>query len=574
MGEQQNIASGFGNPATINPHGSTDELQATNDAIKEQLDALEQRYAQPNWFKIAAGFAKPQLGGFFASLGSAAEAQGENIEQQKRLAVPLAQMRSQLAIQNVQLGQRAKSDRIISDWQRQNPGQPVPPSVIQDAEAYAETPASIAARKSIENARAQETLRQTQIQNEVSRLNTLRSAGVSLTPNQIEWLQNSQSANLPQLDPNATKAVISGAGAQNASVTAPTAGTTPPAAKPVDNTPQVLPTITAPAGMSDKDRTARIEPLQTELQRLLTSPYLNDKDPEVRNRVLSDITLLTKQIQDAGGMLTTPKPNPNAWNPEDHIDSNTGKYKVTYSMPNIAGLTPEEAKLRVGNTTDDAKVAKDNAQQQVDKASVYGGNNDNFTKLETAIGGIKNRLNDPKLAPVRDQVFNILANPNNSELRRMVETAINSGFGFHSGVLNGSVNLDMDKIRKAQLNEQQQLYLQKMVGDLAIMNSMSRPMNESKTATQPGNFSLADIGQNWQVVRHLAEIAGHDLQYQREMHNAIQSGYKNTDEGSAARYHDVIQHSKEVHDANLRHGANLAAEDAAFNDVIKNLPKR
>ena len=45
----------------------------------EFAKALEKRYEQPNWFKVAAGFAKPQLGGFTASLGSAAEALGKLI---------------------------------------------------------------------------------------------------------------------------------------------------------------------------------------------------------------------------------------------------------------------------------------------------------------------------------------------------------------------------------------------------------------------------------------------------------------------------------------------------------------
>ena len=158
MAEQQNIAGGFGNLAAVNPHDSGEELQNTNQAIKDQLDALEARYSQPNWFKIAAGFAKPQLGGFVASLGSAAEAMGDTVEQQKKLAIPLAQMRSQLAVQDIQLKQRAKSDQIVSDWRKDHPGESVPASVVADANAYAETPASMAASKEIENNRAQQTL--------------------------------------------------------------------------------------------------------------------------------------------------------------------------------------------------------------------------------------------------------------------------------------------------------------------------------------------------------------------------------------------------------------------------------
>jgi len=76
---------------------SQEEQQDIMDARTTALDALEARYAQPNWFKIAAGFAKPQLGGFLASLGSAAQAQGETVEQQRALAPTVAVERAKLA---------------------------------------------------------------------------------------------------------------------------------------------------------------------------------------------------------------------------------------------------------------------------------------------------------------------------------------------------------------------------------------------------------------------------------------------------------------------------------------------
>jgi hypothetical protein len=74
-----------------------EEQQDIMDARTKALDALEARYAQPNWFKIAADFAKPQLGGFLASLGSAAQAQGETVEQQRALAPTVAVERAKLA---------------------------------------------------------------------------------------------------------------------------------------------------------------------------------------------------------------------------------------------------------------------------------------------------------------------------------------------------------------------------------------------------------------------------------------------------------------------------------------------
>jgi hypothetical protein len=73
-------------------------INATEDLIK----SLEARYAQPNLFNVAAGFLKPQLGGFAASLGSAGQALGENVENQRAIAPTIAKMRADLS--NQQLG--------------------------------------------------------------------------------------------------------------------------------------------------------------------------------------------------------------------------------------------------------------------------------------------------------------------------------------------------------------------------------------------------------------------------------------------------------------------------------------
>jgi hypothetical protein len=93
----------------------SDKQQELLDANEAGLAALQQRYAQPNWFNVAAGFAKPQLGGFFASLGSAAQAMGENLEKQRANELPVAQMRAQNAIMRNQFGQNQKA----ADLERQ-----------------------------------------------------------------------------------------------------------------------------------------------------------------------------------------------------------------------------------------------------------------------------------------------------------------------------------------------------------------------------------------------------------------------------------------------------------------------
>lgn len=85
------------------------DVQEYVTAREQGLKALEQRYANPNWFNVAAGFLKPQLGGFGASLGSANQALGEWQEKQRENLIPVSKMRSELALAKIALGQKLKA---------------------------------------------------------------------------------------------------------------------------------------------------------------------------------------------------------------------------------------------------------------------------------------------------------------------------------------------------------------------------------------------------------------------------------------------------------------------------------
>lgn len=112
---------------------SEEQLQSLKDAQQKAVEALEQRYAQPNWFKVAAGFAKPQLGGFLASVGSASEALGENVEQQRGQQLPIAQMRAQLAQTNLLMGQNKKVSEMLAERRAKN--LPITPEFVGEVTA-------------------------------------------------------------------------------------------------------------------------------------------------------------------------------------------------------------------------------------------------------------------------------------------------------------------------------------------------------------------------------------------------------------------------------------------------------
>jgi hypothetical protein len=128
--------------AKINPAGQKDPriASALNEAdASTQLyeKALRDRYAQPNWFKIAGAFAKPQLGGFLASLGSASDVVGQQVEQQRAIEPTIYRMRSEIAAKKVGLTQKSVADEMLEKWRKTNPGKPYPPQLVAEVEQLA-----------------------------------------------------------------------------------------------------------------------------------------------------------------------------------------------------------------------------------------------------------------------------------------------------------------------------------------------------------------------------------------------------------------------------------------------------
>jgi len=151
----------------------SDIQQELLDANEAGLAALQQRYANPNWFNVAAGFAKPQLGGFFASLGSASQALGENLEKQRANELPVAQMRAQNAIMRNQMQQTQYVNRLVAG----NTG-PVTDELVKEAVARApDAPATKALVDQLKTQRETQGLERQRIDTERAILTEMRGTG-------------------------------------------------------------------------------------------------------------------------------------------------------------------------------------------------------------------------------------------------------------------------------------------------------------------------------------------------------------------------------------------------------------
>lgn len=107
-----------GGLSSMNLYGKEQEdLQRIQDQTEKGMHELEHRYDNPNWFKVAAGFAKPQLGGFLASLGSASEAMGENVELQRENVAPVQEMKMKFELAKTAVANNQKAVDEYKKWE-------------------------------------------------------------------------------------------------------------------------------------------------------------------------------------------------------------------------------------------------------------------------------------------------------------------------------------------------------------------------------------------------------------------------------------------------------------------------
>jgi len=86
------------------------------DAVSKILQSLESRAAKPiNWWKVAGAMADPgKTGNFSEALGKASTSIGQDVEKSQEMALPIAQLRAQLAGQKYSVSRQNEALSIIS----------------------------------------------------------------------------------------------------------------------------------------------------------------------------------------------------------------------------------------------------------------------------------------------------------------------------------------------------------------------------------------------------------------------------------------------------------------------------
>lgn len=110
-------------PPPLGISGDQEALAKYNAAIDAQLKALENR-GGTNWFQIAGALANPgRTGSAAEAFGRAMDVAGKQREDQEAQAIPIAQMRAQLAGQKYEVAKEAQGLDIVGKIFNKSPGE-------------------------------------------------------------------------------------------------------------------------------------------------------------------------------------------------------------------------------------------------------------------------------------------------------------------------------------------------------------------------------------------------------------------------------------------------------------------
>jgi hypothetical protein len=539
-------------PSKINPYGAPKEqLDEYQQSLKDQIAALEQRYANPNWFKVAAGFLKPQLGGFGASLGSAGEALGENVEQQRAAALPIAQMRAQLAQSNILTGQnKAQADKFAA-WKASN--KPMDQATYaeifglnsQSEVAKAATAAYEGQRKDLEFTSGQQRLMMDAIQMKQAKGIPLTKAEQSFLTNLPEQLSLRQEAK-PLLPGGAP---VGAEGPPIAPLTSTASSTSSPPAPTVD--PKI-----------ERRLKSDIEAVTREINRLPAG----DKRIKELSGELSRLQESAKaQGIDMGG---APQAAPAK---EEEIKP----YTPTFKFPDTSSMSDPErrsAEAIYNRNVEKAEAASEDQflkWKSLASDPVYSSTDSEY---KSAIDLIKG---DPQTAK---KVFNLLRGE--GSFVNQIFAAAQAGFGVNFNNYAANINLPVEPFLRAGLNPEQQMTADRLVramlvvGNAKLMSQGITPEKGNAIYQQALENTKASLQQNAATALHNLEKDYITFQQNKKLYDQTVKEHGVQVLNSMTPYTDVINKSPEIKRISEEARQQMAEREKEYKDALDRAKKR
>jgi hypothetical protein len=410
-------------PSKINPAGAKQEdLNEYQRSLDAQIKSLEDRYANPNWFKVAAGFLKPQLGGFFASVGSASEALGESVEQQRAAALPIAQMRSQLAQSKILTGQNKSVADMVAEYQAS--GKPLTPEFVAEVNRIApDSPSAKALSAQLVAAQKQRELSSGEQGNAIQRIQLARQMGTPPNPADLALV----AAASPTLPNQVTKK--------------PADGALPPP---------------APVASVDTDRLVRDKAaLESELKRIPK----DDKNAGRRQIIQSELDGVNAKLEGASGA------------PPAKAEELT-YLPMTVAMPKMSDIPdPKRQELIVEQTkTRAADFEKGSTERFNNLKNLVA---PEFTSAVTAANKTAMSMIDeyPELAM---KVLNMVRG--SGPLAAAMNQGVSAQFNSTAGAFGGAVQFPVEAFVSAKLSPREQEYADALMNSLATLKAYSLKM--------------------------------------------------------------------------------------------------
>lgn len=379
-----NGASLVGNQSALNTFNANPaDIDSYNEALQNSVQALKDRYAQPNWFNVAAGFAKPQLGGFTASMGSASQALGDWQEQQRAQQLPISQMQQQIALNKITMGQNAK---IASDEAaRKAAGTPITSEYLSTAQSTApNSPVTTAIGNAYTSQQKERELSHSELADAQTRVNYANSTGMNPDSKDLAILQGGSPT---QKNPIAGP-VVSGAGSSNISASS----------NPYQDSADI-------AGFQDALKTAT--------------------DP-------ADIASLQKNIARLQG-------KPNTKNIQD--DNQTSSNINTQSGTSPQGFTGATAPQANALSAENLKNRESTLQPQIDQILKEGDPKKVKDTLHIT-SALTDLFNDPKVASAVGQLYGSQGIGNS--LANLVQHGLSGNVDTPGGGVGASIKVDAD----------------------------------------------------------------------------------------------------------------------------------
>jgi hypothetical protein len=413
-------------PSKINPAGASQEdLSEYQKSLDAQIKALEQRYANPNYFKVAAGFLKPQLGGFFASLGSASEALGESVEQQRAAELPIAQMRSQLAQSKILTGQNKSVADMVAEYEAS--GAPLTPEFVAKVNRIApDSPSAKALTAQLVAAQRQRELASSEQNNAIQRITLARNMGVAPNPADLALVAAS-------------------------SPTSPNQVTKTPADMPT------APAATAAPAMSDEamERLKRDRiSLESELKRLPSGPANAGR----REIIQSELDKVNGQL---GESAPAGKP------------SDTGYLPSTLPIPKTSDVTdPKRQEIIATQTLEKAKALETGSTERFNNLKSLAAP-ENLTPVKSATENAISLMDQrPDLAY---KVLNLVRS--GGPLAAAMDAGIAAQINSSAGSFGGAIQFPVQAYLEAKLSPQEQAYADALLNSVASMRAYSTKMS-------------------------------------------------------------------------------------------------